>query len=49
MDGTDSISRSVTTRSSYADDNISRPQGAPVFPTFSATNAVVLKDGETDR
>jgi hypothetical protein len=23
------------------------PQGAPVFPTFSVTNTLVLKDGET--
>lgn len=32
---------------SYAGDGAPSPQGAPVFPTFSATNALVLKDGET--
>lgn len=31
----------------YADDTMSPPKGAPVFPTFSTTNTLVLKDGET--
>ena len=32
---------------SYSGDGTPSPQGAPVFPTFSATNTLVLKDGET--
>ena len=32
---------------SYSGDATPSPQGAPVFPTFSATNTLVLKDGET--
>lgn len=32
---------------SYSSDATPSPQGAPVFPTFSATNSLVLKDGET--
>ena len=31
----------------YVSDTTSPPQGAPVFPTFSTTNTLVLKDGET--
>jgi type II secretory pathway component HofQ len=30
----------------YVNDTAS-PQGAPVFPTFSTTNALILRDGET--
>jgi type II secretory pathway component HofQ len=32
---------------SFSTDTTSLPQGAPVFPTFSVTNTLVLKDGET--
>lgn len=32
---------------SYSGDTTPSPQGAPVFPTFSATNSLVLRDGET--
>ncbi len=32
---------------SYPDDTVSPPQGAPAFPTFSTTNTLVLRDGET--
>ena len=32
---------------SYSGEGTPSPQGAPVFPTFSATNTLVLKDGET--
>jgi Bacterial type II and III secretion system protein len=31
----------------YLTDTTSTPQGAPVFPTFSTTSTLVLKDGET--
>ena len=32
---------------SYVSDTTSPPQGAPVFPTFSTTSTLVLRDGET--
>lgn len=31
----------------YDDDSAARPRGVPVFRTFSTTNTLVLKDGET--
>jgi type II secretory pathway component GspD/PulD (secretin) len=31
----------------YVSETTSPPQGPPVFPTFSTTNTLVLKDGET--